>query len=112
MANKNLYNYKTPKSGNEETGFFSIKGRITRKSFFLRCFFAICLYVISTFCYTNGVYGDFYSRSFIFFETIHVFILPVLISIFNLIQGAKRMHDVNKSGWYFLVPLYNIYLIF
>ena len=25
--------------------------------------------------------------------------------------GARRMHDVGKSGWFQLVPFYNIYLL-
>ncbi|AYN68498.1 DUF805 domain-containing protein [Euzebyella marina] len=24
--------------------------------------------------------------------------------------GVRRMHDVGKSGWYILVPFYNLYL--
>ena len=112
MGNNNIYNYKTPKSGNEETGFFNIKGRINRKSFILRCLFSFGLFVIFTLGYYNGFFTEYESRSFIFFETIYFYILPLFISIFNLIQGAKRMHDVNKSGWYFFIPLYNIYLTF
>lgn len=112
MGNNNIYNYKTPKSGNEETGFFNIKGRINRKSFILRWLFSCGLFVIFTWFYYNGFFSEYDSRSFIFFETIYFYILPLYISIFNLIQGAKRMHDVNKSGWYFFVPLYNLYLIF
>jgi uncharacterized membrane protein YhaH (DUF805 family) len=112
MTNKNLYNYNTPKSGNEETGFFNIKGRINRKVFFLRWLFTISLYIISSFLYFNGYFGEYDSREYIFFETIHIYILPFFISIFNLIQGAKRMHDIDKSGLYFLVPFYNIYLAF
>jgi hypothetical protein len=59
-----------------------------------------------------GIYGFYGERVFIFLETIHLYLLPVLLSFFILIQGAKRTHDINKSGWYFLIPLYNIYLSF
>ena len=112
MSNNNLYNFKTPKSGNEETGFFNLKGRITRKAFFLRWLLAIIIYTFCIYCYLSGLFGAFNDRIFIFFETISLYILPVLIVIFILIQGAKRMHDVNKSGWYFFIPIYNIYLTF
>jgi uncharacterized membrane protein YhaH (DUF805 family) len=112
MSNNNIYNYKTPKSGNEETGFFNTKGRINRKSFILRWLFSFGLFVIFTLGYYNSFFAEYESRSFIFFETIYFYILPLFISIFNLIQGAKRMHDVNKSGLYFFIPLYNIYLTF
>lgn len=25
--------------------------------------------------------------------------------------GARRMHDVGKSGWFQIIPLYNLYLL-
>ena len=112
MSQNNLYEYKTTKSGNEETGFFNIKGRISRKPFFSRWALAIGIYFLSAFLYTSGIYGQQDSRAYIFFETIHFYILPLLLVLFILIQGAKRMHDVNKSGWFFLTPFYNLYLIF
>ena len=35
-----------------------------------------------------------------------VIFLPLLLAV-----GVRRMHDVGKSGWFFLVPLYNFYLL-
>ena len=32
--------------------------------------------------------------------------LPLYIAVL-----IRRMHDVGKSGWFFLVPLYNFYLL-
>lgn len=109
---KNIYSYKVPKSGNEETSFFNIKGRITRRTFFLRFLFAVGLYAISEFSYSNLMWSYYEDRLFVFFETLHFYFLPLFTSVFIWIQGAKRMHDVNKSGWYFLIPFYNLYLIF
>jgi uncharacterized membrane protein YhaH (DUF805 family) len=38
-----------------------------------------------------------------------------IISLVHLVPtiaaGVRRMHDINKSGWWLLVPLYNIYLL-
>ena len=34
--------------------------------------------------------------------------LAVLIP--GLAVGVRRMHDVNKSGWFILVPIYNLIL--
>lgn len=114
MSQNNLYKYKAPKSGNEETGFFNIKGRITSKSFFLRVFFSLGLYILSALLirYVLPLCYFLDNRVFVFFETIHLYILPIFIITFNLIQGAKRMHDLNKSGWFFLIPIYNIFLAF
>lgn len=45
------------------------------------------------------------------------FPLLSLISVFallipNIAVSVRRMHDVGKSGWYILVPLYNLILFF
>lgn len=44
--------------------------------------------------------------------------LPILSTIYSLVvlvpslaAGVRRMHDIGKSGWWILVPLYNIYLL-
>lgn len=29
-----------------------------------------------------------------------------------LAVGVRRMHDVGKSGWYLLIPIYNLILAF
>ena len=31
--------------------------------------------------------------------------MPVFVAV-----GVRRMHDVGKSGWFILVPLYNLFL--
>jgi uncharacterized membrane protein YhaH (DUF805 family) len=32
------------------------------------------------------------------------------VSIPGLAVGARRMHDVGKSGWFLLIPIYNLVL--
>ena len=46
-----------------------------------------------------------------------VFINPAIEAIFFLVTllpftavGCRRMHDINKSGWWQLVPIYNLIL--
>jgi uncharacterized membrane protein YhaH (DUF805 family) len=58
------------------------------------------------------IYDATFKTSFYFFENITFFFLPIFLLIFILIQFAKRMHDVNKSGWFALIPLQNIVLLF
>jgi uncharacterized membrane protein YhaH (DUF805 family) len=36
--------------------------------------------------------------------------LAVLVP--SIAAGVRRMHDVNKSGWYILIPIYNLILAF
>jgi uncharacterized membrane protein YhaH (DUF805 family) len=66
---------------------------------------------------------------FILFNTIIAFVLGLITGstgtseaafipmIYNLALlvpsiavGVRRMHDVNKSGWFLLIPFYNLYL--
>ncbi len=37
-----------------------------------------------------------------------IFYLAVLIP--TIAVGVRRMHDVNMSGWYLLIPIYNFIL--
>jgi uncharacterized membrane protein YhaH (DUF805 family) len=124
---QNIYDYKPPKSGNDEVSYFLTKGRITRKSFFLRLFFVIALLIVSNMTmnfYAIPQYqhwaeiggGEVRNQTFLttynLFETFNDIVLPVILGLFLAIQGAKRMHDVNKSGWWFLFPVYNILMLF
>ncbi len=45
------------------------------------------------------------SRLSIIFFFLYLLNTPVFIA-----AGIRRMHDVGKSGWFILVPLYNFYL--
>ncbi len=44
---------------------------------------------------------------------------PLLANIYSLVVfipslavGVRRMHDVGKSGWFLLIPIYNLILAF
>lgn len=37
-------------------------------------------------------------------------IKSLLILIPSIAVGVRRMHDVGKSGWYLLIPIYNLVL--
>ncbi len=47
--------------------------------------------------------------------TVNFPMLPNIYSIAVLVPsiavGVRRMHDVEKSGWFLLIPLYNLYLL-
>jgi uncharacterized membrane protein YhaH (DUF805 family) len=38
-----------------------------------------------------------------------IYSLAVLIP--TIAVGVRRLHDVNKSGWFLLIPIYNIILL-
>ncbi len=45
--------------------------------------------------------------------------MPLLATVYDLVVivpgiavGVRRMHDVGKSGWYILIPIYNLILAF
>jgi uncharacterized membrane protein YhaH (DUF805 family) len=37
-------------------------------------------------------------------------IISLAVSIYMIVAGVRRMHDVDKSGWFILVPIYNLIL--
>jgi uncharacterized membrane protein YhaH (DUF805 family) len=37
-----------------------------------------------------------------------IYSLAVLVP--SIAVGVRRMHDLNKSGWYILIPIYNLVL--
>jgi uncharacterized membrane protein YhaH (DUF805 family) len=37
-----------------------------------------------------------------------IYVLALLIP--GIAVGVRRMHDVNKSGWFILIPIYNLIL--
>ncbi len=38
----------------------------------------------------------------------YIYVLSIIIPSISV--GVRRMHDVNKSGWYILIPIYNLIL--
>lgn len=43
-------------------------------------------------------------------ESILANIYQLAIAIPSLAVGVRRMHDVGKSGWFLLIPIYNLIL--
>ncbi len=98
----NIYNYEPPKSTNEETHLLLTKGRIAVKAFALRLFFVSIIVTLALVCKFYLVEKHNYL----------IYFVLVICLVFILLQAVKRLHDSNKSGWYLLIPFYNIYLLF
>jgi uncharacterized membrane protein YhaH (DUF805 family) len=107
--------------------FFLTKGRITPKAFWLRFLFALVIYSIfilvlifylepKNMHWKNVGHGVVRNNSFLLWYNVYTIftkiILPIILSVFIAIQSIKRIHDTNKSGWNFLIPFYNIILVF
>lgn len=80
--------------------YLNFKGRARRKEFWLFFLFntIIILGVIPLF---NLIFP-----STVLFSPIYM----ICILLPGIAVGVRRMHDINKSGWYFLIPFYNVYL--
>lgn len=96
---------------------FSFDGRIRRIEYFLSCIVVSCLaWFLSLFAFimgeTTGASGGWIIGLLV--------ILAIVASVwFSLAQGVKRLHDLNKSGWWILlccVPvvgwIFGLYMLF
>ena len=80
--------------------YADFKGRSSKTEFWY--FIAINLLISVALSFIGGLI------SFEFLSSIYA--LVVLVP--SLAVGARRMHDIGKSGWYYLIPFYNLYLAF
>jgi len=65
----------------------------------------------------RSAYWMFYLLNVIVFVALTV-VSKALGNVYNLVSilplialGIRRMHDVGRSGWYILIPFYNIVLL-
>jgi uncharacterized membrane protein YhaH (DUF805 family) len=63
---------------------------------------AISLIIVQIFALLN--FDDAAKFSLVFFY-VYLLLIPSFIA-----ASVRRMHDVGKSGWFILIPLYNVYL--
>jgi len=87
---------------------FSFEGRIRRTEFGISAIISAVVRVILM-ASTTGMSSNSYDNggSAIFF---FLFLIPLLW--FMWAQGAKRCHDLGKSGWWQLIPFYSLWLLF
>lgn len=78
--------------------YLTYNGRVSRAKFWYFVLFNfICSLIVSIIASTTSLY-----------------ILSTIYSLALLCPGIcitiRRMHDINKAGWWMLIPFYNIYL--
>jgi len=78
----------------------NLSGRATRKEFWLLHFFCLIALIIVIFL---GEIRVFYGLHYFNIAIINMFFPLLFVSI-------RRMHDVGKSGWFILIPIYSIIL--
>lgn len=103
-------NAEENKSNIQEESFFETEGRLQRKKYFIRVFLlsipAGFFNVVSEGSSESALIG-------------FLALLTLVCSIFVIIQVVKRLHDINMSGWYwllFMIPVVNfifgLYVLF
>ena len=75
--------------------YATFSGRASRSEFWFFSLFLIIAYVITIFLAAISLY--------LFIWVLGIFALAMIIP--SIAVTVRRLHDVNKSGWFFLLPL-------
>ena len=85
--------------------YSNFKGRATRQEYWMfalvNALFAFALSMIEGF---SGIFGNND-------ESILANIYSLVVAIPSIAVSVRRMHDVGKSGWFILIPIYNLILL-
>ncbi|OEJ99057.1 cytochrome [Flavivirga aquatica] len=85
--------------------YANFKGRARRKEYWM--FFLFHLIFIYGGMFALGALAFAIESPAILF-VIYIYIFATMIP--SLAVGVRRMHDVGKSGWYLLIPIYSLIL--
>ena len=91
------------KQRNMFKNIFSTQGRIRRTEYGLSIL--ICLLILMI---VNWMVGSSASAT----ASIALVFTFIPIIVFLVIQGIKRCHDLDRSGWYQLIPFFGLWLLF
>ena len=80
--------------------YADFKGRARRSEFWYFTLFSAIISIILIILTGNSQFS----------KLDKLYSLVVLVP--SLAVGVRRMHDLNKSGWYYLIPFYNLILLF
>jgi uncharacterized membrane protein YhaH (DUF805 family) len=78
--------------------YAKINGRARRKEYW---YFALFYFIFAILILLVSI---FLRAQFLYFFYVLALIIP------SFAVGVRRMHDVDKSGWYLLIPIYSLIL--
>ena len=78
--------------------YANFKGRATRQEYWMFILFNFIFTIVAS--VIDAVTG----LGFIYFLYTLALFIPSIAAV------IRRMHDVGKSGWFFLIPIYNLIL--
>ena len=78
--------------------YVNFEGRARRKEYWMFVLFNLII------AYSLLAIDIFLELGFLYFAYLLGVILP------SIAVGVRRMHDVGKSGWYILIPIYSFIL--
>jgi len=81
---------------------FSFDGRIRRMEYGLSIIVYTAFSIISSLISESGGSAG----------PIIMLVLLIPMLWFQLSQGAKRCHDLGKSGWWQIIPFYSLWMLF
>ena len=83
--------------------YFDFQGRSSRKEYWYFFLFNVIFSSILFYLAVEYTYeGSFFTLAY--------FAYTILLLIPGIAVAVRRMHDVGKSGWYILIPIYNLIL--
>ena len=80
--------------------YANFNGRARRKEYWM--FFLLHIIIVFVLAFIAGLISP------ALMIIINIYTLAVFVPIIAV--GVRRMHDVGKSGWYILIPIYSLIL--
>jgi uncharacterized membrane protein YhaH (DUF805 family) len=84
--------------------YIDFKGRATRPEFWYFVLFSLIIEIILS------IFDSILGLDFGNDEGLLSSIYSLAVFLPSIGVGIRRMHDINKKGWWMLIPFYNIYL--